>query len=57
MQAKRGASTFLTHISRAAPSHTYLVVLDRATTCDPVLDRRVSIVARHYAADELEPLG
>ena len=57
MESKRGGGTFLTHISRGEPSHAYLVVLDRANTGETVRDRRVSIVARHDAADELEPLG
>jgi hypothetical protein len=40
-----------------APSHPYLVVLDRATGGDVVRDLHMSILARHYAADELEPIA
>jgi hypothetical protein len=39
-----------------APSHPFLVVLDRDPAMDAVLDWRMAILARHYAADELEPL-
>ena len=40
-----------------APSHPYLVLLDRAPIGEDLVDRRLAIRARHYAADELEPIA
>ena len=37
-------------------SHTYLVLLDPAPTGDALTGWRPSVAARHYAADELEPI-
>jgi hypothetical protein len=42
---------------RNAPSHQYLVILDKQVNDDVHLDWRMTILARHYAADELEPLS
>jgi hypothetical protein len=39
-----------------APSHPYLVIFDRPTACAFRSGHHISIVARHYAVDELEPL-
>ena len=39
-----------------AQSHPYLVILDKTPASEAVLDWRLAIVARHYAADELEPI-
>ena len=38
-------------------SHPYFVLLDRPPTRDPLSGWRPSVAARHYAADELEPIG
>jgi hypothetical protein len=40
--------------TKHAPSHPYLVMLDHATPGDARLTSRLAIVARHYAAEELE---
>ena len=39
-----------------AQSHPYLVVLHRVPVGDPLVDWRMAIVARYYAADELRPV-
>jgi hypothetical protein len=39
-----------------APSHPYLVVLERQPAAIALVDRHLAIFARHYAANELEPL-
>ena len=39
-----------------AQTHPYLVVLQRVRVGDPLVDWRMAIVARYYAADELQPI-
>ena len=38
-------------------SHPYLVLLDHPPTRDALSGWRPSVAARHYAADELEPVS
>ena len=52
----------LGHVVRLRPagsvrSHPYLVLLDQPPTRDALSGWRPSVAARHYAADELEPVA
>jgi hypothetical protein len=45
------------HPTASAPSHPYLVMFDRPAACVFSSGRHISMMARHYAVDELAPLA